>query len=137
MVSYNFALGRASLAHRVRSNSVARKGTTPFQAIEEAVDEDTQLLVVRGDVDMQNAADLRTAIEEAASDGKSRLVIDMTDVPFMDSSGLASLVGAQKSIRADVRMIVICPENLRRIFEVTRLDTILTVVSTLPEALIA
>ena len=110
---------------------------TPFQTIEEVVDEDTQLLVVRGDVDLQNAGDLRSAIEEAASDGKARLVVDMTDVPFMDSSGLASLVGAQKAIDGEVRMIVICPENLRRIFEVTRLDTILTVVSTLPEALIA
>ena len=110
---------------------------TPFQTIEEVVDEETQLLVVRGDVDLQNAGDLRSAIEEAATDGKSRLVVDMSDVPFMDSSGLASLVGAQKAIPEDVRMIVICPENLRRIFEVTRLDSILTVVSTLPEALIA
>ena len=137
MVSYNFAVHRASFARGVRSKTVARKGTTPFQTTEEAVDDDTHLLVVRGDVDMQNAADLRNAIEEASSEGKSRLVIDMSDVPFMDSSGLASLVGAQKSIRGDVRMIVICPENLRRIFEVTRLDTILTVVATLPEALIA
>lgn len=109
----------------------------PFQTVEEAVDGETQLLVVRGDVDLQNAGDLRTAIEDAASNGKSRLVVDMSDVPFMDSSGLASLVGAQKSVNGDVRMIVICPENLRRIFEVTRLDSILTVVSSLPEALIA
>jgi len=110
---------------------------TPFQTNEEMVDQDTQLLVVRGDVDLQNAGDLRAAIEDAASEGRSRLVVDITDVPFMDSSGLASLVGAQKAISDDVRMIIVCPENLRRIFEVTRLDSILTVVSTLPEALIA
>ena len=110
---------------------------SPFQTIEEAVDEQTQMLVVRGDVDMQRSGELRTAIDEAASEGKSKLVLDMSEVPFMDSSGLASLVGAQKALPGDVRMIVICPENLRRIFQATRLDSILTVVSTLPEALIA
>ena len=114
-----------------------RNGVTPFQTVEEAVDGETHLLVVRGDVDMIHAPALRDAIEEAASDGKERLVVDLSEVPFMDSTGLASLVGAQKTVSGDVRMVVVCPENLRRILEVTRLDTILTVVSSLPEALIA
>lgn len=55
----------------------------------------------------------------------------------MDSSGLAALIGAQKALREQTRVIVVCPDNLRRIFEVTRLDSIVSVVSTLPEALVA
>jgi anti-anti-sigma factor len=66
-------------------------------------------------------------LDEAAQDGKGRLIVDMSEVPFMDSSGLAALIGAQKAFR----------DNLRRIFEVTRLDSIVSVVGTLPEALVA
>jgi anti-sigma B factor antagonist len=76
-------------------------------------------------------------LDEAAQDHKSRLIVDMSEVPFMDSSGLAALIGAQKAFREKTRLIVVCPDNLRRIFEVTRLDSIVAVVSTLPEALVA
>jgi anti-anti-sigma factor len=61
----------------------------------------------------------------------------MSEVPFMDSSGLAALIGAQKAVRASTRLVVVCPENLRRIFQVTRLDTVVSIVGSLPEALVA
>jgi anti-sigma B factor antagonist len=93
--------------------------------------------MVHGDVDLKTARNFRGALDDAAQDGKPRLIVDMSEVPFMDSSGLAALMGAQKALRAKTRLIVVCPENLRRIFEVTRLDNILSVVSSLPEALVA
>ena len=75
-------------------------------------------------------------MDEAAQD-KTRLIVDMSEVPFMDSSGLAALIGVQKALRDKTQMIVVCPDNLRRIFEVTRLDSIVSVVGSLPEALVA
>jgi anti-sigma B factor antagonist len=108
-----------------------------FRTIEQPVDDETHMLVVEGDVDMRSCEEFRDAIAEAAGDGKPKLVVDMSDVPFMDSSGLASLIGAQKALHGRVRIVAICPRNLRRVFEVTRLDTIITVVSSLPEALVA
>jgi anti-anti-sigma factor len=65
------------------------------------------------------------------------LIVDMSEVPFMDSSGLAALIGAQKAFREHTQMIVVCPDNLRRIFEVTRLDEFVSIVGSLPEALVA
>jgi anti-sigma B factor antagonist len=108
-----------------------------FRTVEESVDEQTQLVEIHGDVDLKTAKSFRGAIDEAAQDGKPRLIIDMSGVPFMDSSGLAALIGAQKAFRDKTRLIVVCPENLRRIFEVTRLDSIVSVVGSLPEALVA
>jgi anti-anti-sigma factor len=61
----------------------------------------------------------------------------MSEVPFMDSSGLAALMGAEKALRARAQLIVVVPDNLRRIFEVTRLDNIVSVVGSLPEAFVA
>jgi anti-sigma B factor antagonist len=108
-----------------------------FRAVEEPVDEETQLVQIYGDVDLKTARAFRAALDDAAQDGKARLIVDMSEVPFMDSSGLAALIGAQKALRDRTRVIVVCPDNLRRIFEVTRLDSIVSVVGTLPAALVA
>ena len=111
--------------------------TGSFRSVEESVDDETQLVQIYGDVDLKTARSFRAALDEAAQDGKGRLIVDMSEVPFMDSSGLAALIGAQKAFKDQTRLIVVCPDNLRRIFEVTRLDSIVSVVSTLPEALVA
>ena len=111
--------------------------TGSFRTVEESVDDDTQLVAVHGDVDLKTARQFRDALDEAGQDGKPRLIVDMGEVPFMDSSGLAALIGAQKAVRDRTQLIVICPDNLRRIFEVTRLDSIVTVVGSLAEALVA
>jgi anti-sigma B factor antagonist len=92
---------------------------------------------IYGDVDLKTARSFRGALDEAAQDGKPRLIVDMSEVPFMDSSGLAALIGAQKAFRESTQLVVVCPDNLRRIFEVTRLDSIVAVVASLPEAFIA
>lgn len=88
-------------------------------------------------MDLKTARSFRSAVDEAAQDGKPRLIVDMSNVPFMDSSGLAALIGAQKAFRDKTQLIVVVPDNLRRIFEVTRLDSIVSIVSSLPEALVA
>jgi anti-anti-sigma factor len=88
-------------------------------------------------VDLKTARLFRAALDEAAQDGKSRLIVDMSEVPFMDSSGLAALIGAQKALGETTQMVVVCPDNLRRIFEVTRIDSIVSIVGSLPEALVA
>jgi anti-sigma B factor antagonist len=108
-----------------------------FRSVEESIDEETQLVVIHGDVDLKTARAFRGALRDAAQDRKPRLIVDMTDVPFMDSSGLAALIGAQKALGARTRLIVVCPDSLRRLFEVTRLDSIVSVVGSLPEALVA
>jgi anti-anti-sigma regulatory factor len=55
----------------------------------------------------------------------------------MDSSGLVALTAAHKACRNTTRTIVVCPPSLRRLFEVTRLDSILCVVASLAEARVA
>jgi anti-sigma B factor antagonist len=108
-----------------------------FRTVEEPIDEETQLVAMHGDIDLKTAKAFRNALDEAAQEGKPRLIVDLSEVPFMDSSGLAALIGAQKAMRERTQFVVICPDNLRRIFEVTRLDAIVTVVGSLAQALVA
>lgn len=108
-----------------------------FWAVEESLDDKTQLVAVHGDVDLKSAREFRYALDDAAQDKKARLIVDMSDVLFMDSSGLAALMGAHKDIRGSTEIVVIVPENLRRIFEVTRMSAVVPVVGSLAEALVA
>src|SRR5215210_3580861 len=107
--------------HGVNSLLSRALSTGSFRSVEESVDDKTQLVQIFGDVDLKTARSFRGALDEAAQDGKARLIVDMSEVPFMDSSGLAALIGAQKAFRDQTQLIVVCPDNLRRIFEVTRL----------------
>jgi anti-sigma B factor antagonist len=111
--------------------------TGSFRTTEESIDGSTQLVAVHGDVDLKTARSFREALDEAATDAKEKLIVDLSEVPFIDSSGLAALIGAHKAIRPTRRVVVISPLNIRRIFEVTRLDSVVTVVDSLAEALVA
>jgi anti-sigma B factor antagonist len=58
----------------------------------EAVDERTTLVTVAGEVTFTNAQRLAQALEV----GTPRLVVDLTEVGFIDSSGLAALLAARR-----------------------------------------
>ncbi len=57
------------------------------------------LLTLQGDVDAGTVEVLRRAIDELLAKGEHRFVVDLTGVPFMDSSGLATLVQLFKRVR--------------------------------------
>jgi circadian clock protein KaiB len=57
------------------------------------------LLVVAGELDLQSAGDLRTAVRARIADAPSGLVIDLSAVPFLDSSAVGALLEAAATIR--------------------------------------
>lgn len=63
-------------------------------AVERAVDRDgtTTVLTVRGEIDLYTAPLLRKALHEAIGSADECVVVDLTDVTFMASSGLAALI---------------------------------------------
>jgi anti-sigma B factor antagonist len=67
----------------------------------EILDLGDDLAVIRaaGRLNMVAAPGLRAAVAQAIQAGKVRLVIDLTQVEFMDSSGLGALIGALKTTR--------------------------------------
>jgi anti-sigma B factor antagonist len=60
---------------------------------------DGTVLAVRGELDLYSAPSLRDRVLAAADEGDRRLVIDLSAVPFMDSSGLGVIVGCLKRVR--------------------------------------
>jgi anti-sigma B factor antagonist len=92
---------------------------------------------VRGEVDNDTAPQLRDALSAAFGGGASRVVVDLTETDFLDSSGLGALVGVSKQNADRGPLVLVCPKpNLRKLFEISRLDEVLPVHDTLAAALV-
>ena len=94
------------------------------------------IVTVAGEIDIATAARLRERLFELAADGRP-LVADLDQVRFIDSAGLAALVGAAN--RADAHggsLHVVCARpQIRQLFRLTGLHRRLSPARTLDEAL--
>lgn len=80
-----------------------------------------------GRVDLLSAPDLRRALTETVLSGKCRLIVDLNDVPFIDSSGLAALISGLKAARlagGDLR-VARATDQAQNVFRLTKLDRVL------------
>jgi anti-sigma B factor antagonist len=97
---------------------------------------DTTVVTVQGDLDLASAPDLKWALGDLQAAGARHVVIDLAKVSFIDSTALGVLVGAQRALDTGIRMAIACnEENVLRIFELTGLDCMFEIVSTLDEGL--
>lgn len=111
--------------------------THGLQIESRAEGDDISVIRLTGDADLHTAPMLRDVLEEGANSGVAILVIDLTGVTFIDSMMLGVLLGASRRTRArEIEMrIVVDDPHVRRIFELTLLDQVLTLCPSLPLAL--
>lgn len=65
-----------------------------------------------GELDLDAAARLREALEEAASDGEPWVVFDLSELSFMDSSGLRLLIEQRSALQErGGRFCLVAPEG--------------------------
>lgn len=98
---------------------------------------DAVVVEVAGEVDMATAPELARAID-AGLDGAGRVVVDLSEATFLDSSALNTLVHCQRGLAEEgVAFSVVSPSGrvLRKVFEITRLTEPLSVVESVEEAL--
>lgn len=90
---------------------------------------DRYLITVSGEVDLATSPDLDVAIITAIDSGTSSVVIDLTDVSFMDSSGLGVIVRALKRCREAENDLdlVITNERVLKVFGITGLDQVIPI----------
>jgi anti-sigma B factor antagonist len=88
----------------------------------------TTLVVLRGDLDLATAPDLRETLVEVSDEG-ARIVVDMEAVEFLDSAGLGILVGGLRRARTrggDLELVCSNSEVLKPL-EITGLDRVFTI----------
>jgi anti-sigma B factor antagonist len=97
-------------------------GRPHFELIEQRIG---GRLVIRpsGEIDLATADTLQAAMTRAIDAAPEELWVDLTDVEFLDSTGLTVLVRAHRALDdGRCRLVVICPGGpVRRAFEVSGL----------------
>ena len=107
--------------------------------IETTTTEGVGIISARGEVDLSTADTLRAEIDDALGAGHRRVVVDLTDVEFIDSAGLGALASSHKKAEdAGIGFAVVTARQaILRPLEITKLINVLTVLPTLDAALAA
>lgn len=92
----------------------------PLLSVERVDDGEAGLrLVVVGEIDMSTSPTLKSHLDDAAATTVGMLVVDLTKVSYIDSSGLNVLLAAWSSLAAGSRSLTTVPSpQARRLFEV-------------------
>jgi anti-sigma B factor antagonist len=96
-----------------------------FHVTEHEIDAQTTVVAVEGEIHVSTAPEFSQLLTASISAGKIYMVIDMTAVEFIDSTGLSVLLNALRRVtRAGGRLALVCSNpTVLRLFEVTRLDS--------------
>lgn len=92
---------------------------------------------VDGQLIVGNRHELKDLVQEALDRGDRRLLVDFSRTGYIDSSGLGALVSISKRVRemgGELRLAGL-NDDLRSLFELTKLDTLFTITETPGQAL--
>jgi anti-anti-sigma factor len=106
----------------------------PFSVEREARGTAVRLLLA-GDLDLATAGEADLAILTAEESRPPVLILDLSELDFMDSTGLRVIVSAASRARDEARRLVLVkgPDVVQRVFEITRLAERLEIVESADE----
>lgn len=89
-------------------------------------DREIPILDVVGEIDIYTTPQFKEAVSGAIDKGGANIVINMSEVTYMDSSGFGTLLSATKRLRPlhGGLFLVGCNDSLTRMLQITRLNTI-------------
>jgi anti-sigma B factor antagonist len=93
------------------------------------------IVTPEGDIDMSRSPEFRSALRTVNDRKPRRLVVNLTRVGYMDSSGLATLVECMRTAKMNRTEMVLCGmnEKVRAIFDIARLDQFFNIVPSLDD----
>ena len=100
-------------------------GSAQFELAEEQFDGDIRVISVSGEIHVTTAPEFSSRLNDAIAAGTRGVVIEMSGVEFIDSTGLSVLLnGLRRVTRAGGRLaLVVTNPTVLRLFEITKLDT--------------
>ena len=90
-----------------------------------------KIIAPQGILDGTKATNFRSEVDLSVSEGAQIILVDFTDVTFMDSSGLGALVLALKTVRGAGLKMFLCSinEQVKMLFELTSMDRVFEIFS--------
>ncbi len=96
------------------------------------------ILSVRGEIDISTAPKVKLAAREAVFAGSNRVVLDLSNTTFLDSTGLGVIIALARLLRPDGDIAIVNSDpSIAKTFEITGLAEIFTVCATRDEAIAA
>ena len=95
------------------------------------------IVEVEGQLIVGNRQELKATIQQALDHGERKLLVDFAKTGYIDSSGLGALVSISKKVReqgGELRLSGL-NEDLRSLFELTKLDTLFAIADSSSQAL--
>ena len=93
------------------------------------------VIELAGDIDVETARTLRAHIVERFSDSNARVVVDLTGVDFMDSSGLGALVSGWQLTRDDGTFRIAGANSIvRRVLSITGMEDVFALYESVDDA---
>jgi anti-anti-sigma factor len=79
---------------------------------------------LKGELDLSSVGKVEEELERVEADEPSLLVLDLSQLSFLDSTGLRAVVTADERARSNGRRLVIVrgPDAVQRVFAITRLE---------------
>jgi anti-sigma B factor antagonist len=108
----------------------------PTLSVERSSNGGVEVVAVSGEIDIASAPRLITALNDAVGNCEQPVIVDLTGVGFMDSTGLALLLNAHRRLaRRGKGLAVVCADGpVRRVFTITDMVDVLQVRGTFTEA---
>jgi anti-sigma B factor antagonist len=98
-----------------------------FTCRSERIDDSCVVVVCTGEIDLFTCHLLESTFADLQNAGQlSRVVVDLSDVDFMDSAGLSVLIVRQRQAEEPLRIVIIKP-HLMRLFTVSGLDRVFSI----------
>ena len=89
-----------------------------------------------GELDLYNASEVRSALTEACAGAPERIVVDLGEVEFIDSTALGVLIETRTKLKNRDGFLLAAPGlETRRALEISGLDKLFTVHDSVPDAL--
>ena len=99
---------------------------TSFEVSEDLLSDGRAVLTLSGRLNALTAPDLKEQMKRLIGEGYLNLIVDLTDVPFIDSSGLAAMVSGLKAARQEEGTLKLAGlnEQTMTVFKLTLLDRV-------------
>ncbi|MDA0174412.1 STAS domain-containing protein [Solirubrobacter taibaiensis] len=108
-----------------------------FAIEDRSVDADTHVVAVAGEIDLFTAPEFKQRVSAPIDEGRTHVIVDLTETTFIDSSSLGVLIGAHRRLRRlEGRLVIVCSNDaIIKTFRITGLDGVFTIVGRMDEAL--
>jgi anti-sigma B factor antagonist len=108
-----------------------------FELGEESSDAGAHIICVRGEIHVSTAPQFAQRLSAAIDSGKTAVVLDMSGVEFIDSTGLSVLLNGLRLVtQMHGRMAIVCTNpTVLRLFQITSLDDTFDIFDDRPKAI--